>query len=431
MLNPPKKISFFSSQNHQKMDTRFQVLPPVKRFRLLQQQQEQEEFNNSKANSFRFPAKKRKESRDPIVGETTTYCLPAKKRIWALQPDFVSGKPLLPFDLNVEYEKEVEIEENENNPISTSPKKCIFDAQKEILEESKKIPLEKGLKKCIKNRQEEEENKENEIPLVVESKKKPLPKSPKKCIIDVKKKNLEENKKISLEESSKKCIKISQEEDGENEILLFELASKEEEEEEDGILCDICKSTDGNPTDPIVFCDGCDLMVHSTCYGNPLIKEIPEGDWFCSLCLALKSEKTNKDKPFSCCLCPTKGGAMKPTNVDGKWAHLVCAVLVPEVFFEDPEGRERIDCSKVPEKRWKGKCYVCKNRSGCVIECSEPKCGLEFHITCGLNEDLCIEYKEGKKGAVVAGFCKCHTELWKKQQQTGKFKIVARDDHKK
>ncbi|XVE63286.1 hypothetical protein DITRI_Ditri07aG0007600 [Diplodiscus trichospermus] len=409
------------------MDSRFQVLPPVKRFRLLQQQREQEgEFNSSKANPFRLPAKKRKDSRDHPVDETTTYCLPAKKRIWALQPDFVSGKPLLPFDLNVEYEKAAGVEENKKNPISKSPEKCIFDAQKEILEKTKKIPLEKNPRKCIKARQGGE-NKENEIPLVGESRKRPLVKSSKKCIFDVKKGNLEVNEKIPLEKISQKCIKFSQEEEEKgNENLLFEEASKEEEEEEDGILCDICKSTDGDPTDPIVFCDGCDLMVHSTCYGNPLIKEIPEGDWFCDLCLAFKSEK-NKDKPFSCCLCPIKGGAMKPTNVEGKWAHLVCALLVPEVFFEDPEGREMIDCSKVPEKRWKGKCYVCKSRSGCVIECSEPKCGLEFHVTCGLKEDLCIEYKQGKKGAVVAGFCKCHSELWKKQQQTGKFKIVARD----
>ncbi|XP_022718056.1 protein Jade-1 [Durio zibethinus] len=406
------------------MDTRFQVLPPVKRFRLLQQQEE--EFNNSKANRFCLPAKKRKESRVPPVGETTACCLPAKKRIWAWQPDFVSGKPLFPFDLNVEYETEVETVENKKNPISESPQKCIFDSKKEILEKSEKIPLDKDPKKCIRARQEE--NKENEIQLVEESKKNPIAKSPKKCIFDVKKDKLKQNKLTLLETSSQKSIKISQEE-REEEILRFKEASKEEEE--DGILCDICKSTDGDPTDPIVFCDGCDLMVHSTCYGNPLIKEIPEGDWFCNLCLAFKSEKTNKDKHFACCLCPTKGGAMKPTNVDGKWAHLVCAVLVPEVFFEDPEGRERINCSKVPEKRWKGKCYVCNGRSGCFIECSEPKCGLEFHVTCGLNEDLCFEYKEGKKGAVVAGFCKCHTALWKKQQQTGKFKIVARDEHKK
>lgn len=161
---------------------------------------------------------------------------------------------------------------------------------------------------------------------------------------------------------------------------------------------------------------------------------------------------------------------MKPTN-DGQWAHVVCALFVPEVFFEDPEGREGIDCSKVAPRRWEGKCYVCDSGKGCVLDCSELKCHLGFHVTCGLKEDLCLEYKEGKRtGAIVAGFCKDHTELWKKvyiyiyqiymliifsgvlvyelkfilmlinmvspygscflqQQQTGKFKIVAREEH--
>ncbi|KAE8713611.1 hypothetical protein F3Y22_tig00110206pilonHSYRG00195 [Hibiscus syriacus] len=63
------------------MDSRFQVLPPLKRFRLLQQQGRDDEFNGTKANSFCLPTKKRKESIDVPVGETTTCCLPAKKRI--------------------------------------------------------------------------------------------------------------------------------------------------------------------------------------------------------------------------------------------------------------------------------------------------------------------------------------------------------------
>ncbi|KAJ6724668.1 RING/FYVE/PHD ZINC FINGER SUPERFAMILY PROTEIN [Salix viminalis] len=175
-------------------------------------------------------------------------------------------------------------------------------------------------------------------------------------------------------------------------------------------------------------------MVHATCYGNPLIKGVPDGDWFCSPCLASKSDRESKQPSLSCCLCPIKGGALKSTAANGRdesWAHIVCALLIPEVFFENPDGREGIDCSKIPKRRREGKCYVCKSRKGCVIDCSEPKCHLAFHVTCGLNEDVCIEYKEGKKETIVAGFCKRHTELWDKQQQTGKFKIVAREEHRK
>ncbi|GFP78695.1 bromodomain and phd finger-containing protein 3 [Phtheirospermum japonicum] len=100
-----------------------------------------------------------------------------------------------------------------------------------------------------------------------------------------------------------------------------------------------------------------------------------------------------------------------------------------------PLGREGIDCGKVPRRRWERKCCVCElEKNGCVIDCSEPKCGLAFHVSCGLKEELCIEYRQGKKkkseGAVVAAFCRAHTDLWKKQEQTGKFKIVARDENK-
>lgn len=58
---------------------------------------------------------------------------------------------------------------------------------------------------------------------------------------------------------------------------------------------------------------------------------------------------------------------------------------------------------------------MCERGRGCAIDCSEPKCPLAFHVGCGLKEELCVEYREGRnKGAVVAGFCKKHTELWKK-----------------
>ncbi|CAL4965688.1 unnamed protein product [Urochloa decumbens] len=193
-------------------------------------------------------------------------------------------------------------------------------------------------------------------------------------------------------------------------------------EEDDGVLCAVCGSTDGDPSDPIVFCDGCDLMVHASCYGNPLAQAIPDGDWFCSLCSADKSKPAARP---SCCLCPARGGAMKRTT-EGQWAHISCALFVPEVFFRDPDGRDGVDCSRVPAHRFAKDCYICESSNGCALECSQPKCSLGFHVSCGLDAGLCIEYKEGKGGAIVAGFCREHTELWEKQQLTGKYKIVAR-----
>uniref|UniRef100_A0ACD5VUG1 Uncharacterized protein n=1 Tax=Avena sativa TaxID=4498 RepID=A0ACD5VUG1_AVESA len=197
-----------------------------------------------------------------------------------------------------------------------------------------------------------------------------------------------------------------------------------EEEEDDGILCAVCRSTDGDPSDPIVFCDGCDLMVHAACYGSPLAQSIPEGDWFCSLCSDKAAKKGKPARP-PCRLCPARGGAMKRTT-DGAWAHISCALLVPEVFFQDPDGRDAIDCSLVPGRRFTKPCYICESSRGCALECSQPKCDLGFHVSCGLNGGLCIEYREEKGGGVVAGFCREHSILWEKQQLTGKYKIVSR-----
>ncbi|KAK7317832.1 hypothetical protein RJT34_02398 [Clitoria ternatea] len=203
----------------------------------------------------------------------------------------------------------------------------------------------------------------------------------------------------------------------------------DDDDDDDGILCCVCQSTDGDPADPIVFCDGCDLMVHATCYGNPLSNGIPEGDWFCERCRLGRVDAR-------CLLCPVKEGVMKRVTMgkeEGEegWAHVVCALLVPEVFFRDPEGREGIDCSKVPKKRWVERCYICGTCDGSALVCSEPKCGLAFHVTCGIKEQLCIEYKEGKKGStIVAGFCKTHSQLWEEQQGSGKYKIVAVEDEK-
>lgn len=329
------------------MDSKFHALPPLKRLRLLQQKEKEKEKEKEQVQEHHvdgpitstcLPAKKRKESREPAIAAASVgVCrLPAKKRVWAVQPDFSPIKSVSHFDLNVEY-----------NP-------C-FEGEREDKAEL-----------------EEEEQKEKE------------------------------NGASVVNGSGQTFVETGREEG-------------EEEEEDDGIECAVCQSTDGDPSDPIVFCDGCDLMVHATCYGNPLVKGVPEGDWFCNQCLGSHSSQNKKNpKAFSCCLCPNTGGAMKPTE-DGRWAHIVCALLVPEVFFKDPEGRDGVDRSKVPLRRWKEKCYVCKSSNGCAIDCSEPKCPLAFHVTCGLREELCIEYREGRnKGGIVAGFCKNHTQLWKK-----------------
>ena len=48
-----------------------------------------------------------------------------------------------------------------------------------------------------------------------------------------------------------------------------------------------------------------------------------------------------------------RGGALKPTLLDGMWAHIVCAVAIAEVSFEDVSKRGPINVQKVPVARTK------------------------------------------------------------------------------
>ncbi|MCO5559582.1 hypothetical protein L7F22_013183 [Adiantum nelumboides] len=234
---------------------------------------------------------------------------------------------------------------------------------------------------------------------------------------------------------------------GEEKCADFEQKEEsDDDDDDDGVFCDVCKEADAEPSDPIVFCDGCNVMVHASCYGSPLIDGIPDGDWFCRQCESenrrKKGDAGSKRGHSSyhvghrfcmsrvCCLCPNRKGAMKQTT-DGAWAHLSCALYVPEVFYKKAQNREEIECGSVPAWRWELPCAVCSTRGqGSCIQCTEVGCSSTFHVSCALDAGLSIDYRNAnvltKTPAIVIAFCPSHSRQALTRTERRRFKIVPR-----
>ncbi|KAJ6845956.1 putative histone-lysine N-methyltransferase ATX2 [Iris pallida] len=155
--------------------------------------------------------------------------------------------------------------------------------------------------------------------------------------------------------------------------------------------CSVCHMDEEYEDNLFLQCDKCRMMVHAKCYG-----ELEPSDgvlWFCNLCRpgAPKS-------PPPCCLCPVIGGAIKPTT-DGRWAHLACAIWIPETCLLDVKKMEPIDgLRRINKDRWKLLCSICGVAYGACIQCSNSTCRVAYHPLCARAAGLCVEELVDKDG---------------------------------
>ncbi|XP_019856876.1 PREDICTED: protein Jade-1-like [Amphimedon queenslandica] len=142
-------------------------------------------------------------------------------------------------------------------------------------------------------------------------------------------------------------------------------------EYDQSIVCDVCKDPEREEANEMIFCDSCNVCVHQACYGVQLI---PKGSWLCRPCTSQQS------RPFQCLLCPNKNGAMKRVKPGNGWAHMSCALWIPEVKIANIDKMEPItNIDSIPVSRWNLMCCICRERNGACIQCSYPTCVSSYH----------------------------------------------------
>lgn len=225
----------------------------------------------------------------------------------------------------------------------------------------------------------------------------------------------------------------------------------------------------------LLICASCHLAVHSTCYGVPVHERSTK--WFCDKCQHLKQQKPSMVKTntellkteeantdsiktieseteeeeiidteeesvdielenasvndIKCCLCCIRGGALKQTT-EGTWCHVVCAIALPEVTFENKKLRGPINATKLNPARKKLNCVYCSENvkfnqdRGACVQCKCGKCASPFHVTCAFHHGIPLYF--GDWPVLIETLCPKHIKRKTQQNEKRVLPEVATND---
>lgn len=105
---------------------------------------------------------------------------------------------------------------------------------------------------------------------------------------------------------------------------------------------------------------------------------------------------------------------MKSTRSGTKWAHVSCALWIPEVSIGSVDRMEPITkISNIPQSRWALNCILCREKVGACIQCSVKTCKTAYHVTCafqhGLEMRAIIEDEHNEDGVKLRSYCQKHS----------------------
>ncbi|AEO71267.1 uncharacterized protein THITE_2123471 [Thermothielavioides terrestris NRRL 8126] len=97
-----------------------------------------------------------------------------------------------------------------------------------------------------------------------------------------------------------------------------------------------------------------------------------------------------------CCLCPNDipGAEILPTD-DGRKAHRMCALYLPETYLETVDDKEIVaNVAGIDKARLELKCLYCRSKKGACFQCSQKKCPRSYHATCAAAAGVFVESAE-------------------------------------
>jgi hypothetical protein len=97
-----------------------------------------------------------------------------------------------------------------------------------------------------------------------------------------------------------------------------------------------------------------------------------------------------------CCLCPNDIPSAEIMETDdGRKAHRMCALYLPETYIETVDGKEIIaNVAGIDKARLELKCLYCRSKKGACFQCSQKKCPRSYHATCAAAAGVFVEEGE-------------------------------------